>query len=100
MAPRLMERAGLRSAVRELNFFLAGGVPTEPEPVYGRTDRGNVDRVGNRTELGEDYTDVDLAREQKYKVLRYDFRNRSFKREVVNLQIGKARSTPSERARH
>jgi hypothetical protein len=84
--------------VRELNFFLAGGVPTEPEPVYGRTDRGNVDRIGNRSELGEDYTDVDLTRERRYKVLHYDFEKRSFRREVLPSEIQGEQLIKRERA--
>lgn len=78
-----MPRPTFRQAVRELNLFLAGGISTEPEPVYGRHLRGNVEHVGNRSELSEDYPDVDPSSERVIKKLRYDLVRRRYVEEDV-----------------
>jgi hypothetical protein len=71
----------MRKAVKEFNLFLAGGITTEAERVYGRGSRGNVDHVGDRTDLGEEIDDVDLAKEKKIKTLHYNFAAREYREE-------------------
>ena len=72
MSPQL-----LRRAVRGLNLFLSGGTNTIPDPVYGRHQRGNVDRVGNRPSIDQNPDVIDANTELRVKVIKYDLKNRT-----------------------
>jgi hypothetical protein len=72
MSPKL-----LRRAVRGLNLFLSGGTNTIPDPVYGRDQRGSVDRVGNRASIDDEPDAAPMEGETVVKVVRYDRRNRT-----------------------
>ena len=71
MSPKL-----LRRAVRGLNLFLSGGTNTIPEPVFGRHQRGNVDRVGNRPSIDQEPDLIDQRTETCVKIVKYDRRMR------------------------
>ena len=70
MSPKL-----LRRAVRGLNMFLSGGTNTIPDPVYGRHERGNTDRVGNRASIDHEPDVIDPTKETIVKVITYDRKN-------------------------
>gem|GEM_PF-6320456 len=71
MTPKL-----LRRAVRGLNLFLSGGTNTIPEPVFGRHQRGNVDREGNRASIDHEPDLIDIKNETCVKIVKYDRRTR------------------------
>jgi len=81
MLPTPMSPKLLRRAVRGLNLFLSGGTNTIPEPVFGRNQRGNVDRVGNRPSIDHEPDLVDFGTETCIKVVRYNRTNRTVSEE-------------------
>lgn len=58
-------------------MFLSGGTNTIPDPVYGRHERGNVDRVGNRASIDQEPDAIDVEEETVVKTIIYDRRNRT-----------------------
>lgn len=82
-----MGRPKMRKAVKEFNLFLAGGITTEAERVYGRGSRGNMEHVGDRTDLGDESNDVDVVDEKKIKTLHYNFATREFSEEPAEARV-------------